>query len=102
MRAPNRSDAVNPALADRQKEAVKGFVPKVRDALRKEFINQLDRLGLRPDGKHMPVERMHLSRESIDVRRRAEALLRRDAVAEGSSERAFHVVVQELAYTLLN
>jgi hypothetical protein len=102
MRATSGAGAVNLALADRQKEAVKAFVPKVRDILRKEFTNQLDRLGLHPDGKHVPVEKMRLSREFIDARRRVEALLRRETIAEHSPERAFRVVVQELAYTLLN
>jgi hypothetical protein len=102
MRATNSADTVNPSLADRQKEVVKAFVPKVRDILRKEFATQLDRLGLRPGGKHTPLEKMRLSRESINARRRVEALLGREAIAEHSPERAFRVVVQELAYTLLN
>jgi hypothetical protein len=75
---------------------------KLRDVLRKDFINQLDRLGLRPDGEHMAVEKMRLPREAIDARCRVEALVRREAIAEGSPEQAFRVVVQELAYTILN
>lgn len=102
MSVADQSNLVNPALADQQKEVVKAFVPRVRDVLKKEFANQLERLGIRPDGKHTPLERMRLSQESIDARRRVEALLRREAIAESSSERAFRVVVQELAYTLLN
>jgi hypothetical protein len=102
MTVANRSGLVNSALADRQKEIVKTFVPTVRDVLKKEFTNQLDRLGLRPGGRHLPVDSMRLSEESIDARRRVEALLRRETVAEHSSERAFRVVVQEFAYTLLN
>jgi hypothetical protein len=102
MRATNRTDGVSPALADRQKEAVKAFVPKVQDVLRKEFTNQLDRLGLRADGKHVPIEKMRLPDESITSRRRVEALLRHDTIAEGSPDRGLRVVVQELAYTLLN
>jgi hypothetical protein len=102
MSVISSAEIVTPALADKQKEIVKAFVPRVRDLLRKEFTNQLDRLGLRPNGKHTPLEKMHLSQGSIAARHRVEALLRREAIAETVSERAFRVVVQELAYTLLN
>jgi hypothetical protein len=90
------------ALSDRHKEAVKAWVPKVRRLIEEEFVAQLGRLGLRPDGKYTPLDKMHLPEEAKIARRRLEALLHRDAIAEGSPRRGFDNVKRELAYTLLN
>jgi hypothetical protein len=94
--------AGSPGLSDRHKEAVKAWVPAVRQLLEGEFAGQLARLGLRPDGKHQPLEKMRLPDAAVSVRRRVEALIARDAVAEGTPRRGYDNVVRELAYTLLN
>ena len=45
-------------LSDQHKEAVRSWVPKVRGVLEKDLTAQLERLGVRPDGKHVPIETM--------------------------------------------
>lgn len=90
------------ALSDRHKEAVRSWVPKVRRVLEDEFAAQLERLGFKPDGKHTPVDKMRLPDEAVAGRRRIEALVARDSIAEGSAERGYENVKRELAYTLLN
>ena len=77
-------------------------MPKVRRVLEEEFAAQLDRLGLKPNGKHTPVRKMQLSEKAIRMRERVEALLARDRIAEGTAERGFDNVRRELAYTVLN
>ncbi len=90
------------ALSDQHKDAVRSWVPKLRTLVEKEFRDQLDRLGLRPNGKHKPVSEMALPAGSAEVRNRVEALLARDVIVEGSPQRGFENVVRELAYTLIN
>ena len=90
------------ALSDHLKESVKSWVPKVRRVLDEEFAAQLERLGLRRNGKHVPISKMSLSEASAAVRSRVEALVARDSLAEGSPERGYDNVVRELTYTLLN
>ncbi|MBI2568437.1 MAG: Eco57I restriction-modification methylase domain-containing protein [Candidatus Schekmanbacteria bacterium] len=89
-------------LGGDHKEAVKAWVPKVRRILEEELEAQLDRLGLKPTGKHTPVEKMRLPEEAARTRRRVEALLARDRIAEGTAKRGFDNVKRELAYTVLN
>ncbi len=88
--------------SDRHKDAVRSWTPRVRKALEEDFTAQLDRLGMRADGRHEPIERMHLPDESKAIRRRVEALLAREVTAEGSAGRGFANVLRELTYTLLN
>ena len=90
------------ALSDQHKEAVRSWVPKVRGVLEKDLTAQLERLGVRPDGKHVPIDTMPLSAEARTVRTRVEALLRHDALAEGSQRRGYENVLRELTYTFLN
>ncbi len=90
------------ALSDKHKEAVKGWVPKARDMLEKEFDAQLKRLGLRHNGKHTPVGQMSLPEADVQTRRRVEALVQHDTLAEGTAKRGYDNVKRELAYTLLN
>jgi len=90
------------ALSDSLKEAVKTWVPKVRRALDEEFVAQLGRLGLRRDGKHVPVDKMSLPEASIAIRRRVQALVSRESLSEGTPERGHDNVIRELTYTLLN
>lgn len=90
------------ALSDRLKEAVKGWVPKLRAALDNEFEAQLKRLGIKRNGKHDPIDKMRLPDESKAIRRRMEALVTREAMSEGTPERGFDNVLRELTYTLLN
>jgi Eco57I restriction-modification methylase len=90
------------ALSDTLKEAVKAWVPKVRQVLDKDFAAQLDRLGIRRDGKHKPVARMSLPDASITIRGRVEALVARESLSEGTPERGYDNVKRELTYTLLN
>ena len=90
------------ALSDRLKEAVKTWVPKVRQALDNEFAAQLDRLGIRRDGKHRPLDKMSMPEASVAIRRRVEALVLRESLSEGTPERGYDNVKRELTYTLLN
>ena len=89
-------------LSDRQKEAVKSWVPRVRNALELDFSAQLERLGIRPSGKHTPLDQMKLPDEAVTIRRRVEALLAHETLGEGSTKRGFDNVLRELTYTLLN
>lgn len=90
------------ALSDSLKEAVKAWVPKVRRALDDEFGAQLGRLGVRRDGNHVPLDKMSLPALSVRVRHRVEALVARESLSEGTSERGYDNVIRELTYTLLN
>lgn len=100
---PPQSTGSRHALSDQHKVAVRSWVPKLRQTLEKHFEEvQLRRLGLKPNGKHTPLEKMSLTDDDMAVRRRLEALVARDSVAEGSSARGFDNVKRELAYTLLN
>jgi Eco57I restriction-modification methylase len=100
---PSQGAASRQALSDQHKVAVRSWVPKVRQTLEKHFEEaHLKRLGLRPNGKHTPLDKMSLTEDDVAVRRRLEALVARDSVAEGSPERGFDTVKRELAYTLLN
>lgn len=90
------------ALSQQHKEAVKAWVPKLRRVLEDEFAAQLERLGLQRSGKHRPLDKMSLPDSAVAMRRRIEALLARDAIAEGTPERGYNNVIRELAYTLLN
>ena len=99
---PQQAAASRQALSDEHKEAVRSWVLRVRRVLEDEFAAQLERLGLKPSGKHTPVDRMRLPDETLAVRRRVEALIARDSIAEGSAERGYENVRRELAYTLLN
>ncbi len=102
MHATPQENQALAALSDRHKEAVRGWMPQVRRFLENEFAAQLERLGLRPDGEHTPIDKMRLTDEALAVRRRVEALLRREAIVEGSLCRGYDNVKRELAYTLLN
>jgi hypothetical protein len=90
------------ALSDRHKEVVKAWVPRARTLLEKEFAAQLERLGLSRDGKHKPIDKMRLPNDAVAVRRRVEALMARDTIAEGTPQGGYDNVKRELAYTLLN
>ena len=90
------------ASSDRHKEAVRSWAPRVRKTLEEDFAAQLERLGMRPDGRHTPLDTMRLPDETKATRRRVEALLAREVEAEGSAERGFGNVRRELTYTLLN
>jgi len=90
------------ALSEQHKDAAKTWVPKIRRVLEDEFEAQLHRLGLKPDGRHTPLEQMGLPEEAIRTRHRVEALVRRDEIAEGSPKGGFDNVKRELTYTLLN
>lgn len=90
------------ALSDSLKEAVKSWVPKARKALDDEFGAQLERLGLRRNGKHVALDKMSLPAASLAVRKRAEALVARESLSEGTPERGYDNVIRELTYTLLN
>ncbi|MBM3302232.1 MAG: hypothetical protein FJY85_20055, partial [Deltaproteobacteria bacterium] len=90
------------ALSDQHKEAVKSWVLKVRRELEKDFAAQLERLGLKRSGKHTPGTSMRPAADGESVRSRAEALLKREGLAEGSPQRGYENVIRELAYTKLN
>ena len=90
------------ALSDRQKEAVKSWVPQARETIEQDFSDQLERLGIKRSGKHTPLDKMTLQNEAKVARKRVEAFLSREVMAEGSAERGFDNVLRELTYTLLN
>lgn len=90
------------ALLDEYKDLVRGWVPKVRDVLDKDFTAELKRLGIPATGKPTPVEKMNLPDEDRRVRARVDALLRRDSIAEGSDQKGYENVRRELSYTCLN
>ena len=102
MSTRGHEDVLHEALTDEHKEALKSWVPKVRRVLEEEYEAQLDRLGLKRNGKHTPADEMRLPEKAARTRRRVEALLARDRIAEGSAERGFDNVKRELAYTVLN
>ena len=90
------------ALLDDFKDAVKGWVPKVREVLDKDFTAELKRLGIPPTGKPIPLEKMSLPEVDQKVRTRVEALLHRDSLSEGSEQKGYENVRRELSYTCLN
>lgn len=90
------------APSDRHKDAVRSWAPNVRRVLERDFAAQLDRLGVKANGRHTPLDRMRLPQETRTIRRRVEALLAREVQAEGSPRRGFDNVLRELTYTLLN
>ena len=77
MTVTDKNGSAKRALSEQHKDAVKNWVPKIRDTLEKEFAAQLKRLGLKRDGKHTPIEKMRLPDEAISPRRSAEALVHR-------------------------
>lgn len=93
---------VQQSLADQYKDQVKSWVPKLRKVLQDDFASQLDRLGVRRDGRHKAMDRMQLQPAAQETRKRVEALLRHEAIGEGSAERGYDNVLFELTYTLLN
>ena len=84
------------------KDAVKAWVPKVREVLDKDFAAELKRLGVPPNGKPTPIERMNLPERDKEVRTHVEALLRRESISEGSDQKGYENVRRELSYTCLN
>lgn len=90
------------SLLDTFKDAVKGWVPKVREVLDKDITAELKRLGIPSTGKLVPLEKMSLPEEDRKVRIRVEALLHRDSLSEGSEEKGYENVRRELSYTCLN
>lgn len=84
------------------KDAVKAWVPKVREVLDKDFAAELKRLGVPATGKPTPIENMNLPEEDKKIRTHVEALLRRDSISEGSDQKGYENVRRELSYTCLN
>lgn len=84
------------------KDAVKAWVPKVREVLDKDFAAELKRLGVPATGKPTPIENMNLPEKDKKVRTHVEALLRRDSISEGSDQKGYENVRRELSYTCLN
>ena len=90
------------ALTDQHKEAVKAWVPEVRRVLEEEFGNQLDRLGLERNGKHIPVGEMKLPRARSGYGGASKRSWPETVSPREPRERGFDNVKRELAYTLLN
>jgi hypothetical protein len=84
------------------KDAVKAWVPKVREVLDKDFAAELKRLGVPANGKPTPIESMNLPEKDKRIRTHVEALLRRDSISEGSDQKGYENVRRELSYTCLN
>jgi hypothetical protein len=91
---------VQQALADQYKDQVKTWVPKLRKVLQDDLADQLDRLGLRRDGRHKPIDKIPPSAQ--ETRKRIHALLCHETRGEDSAERGYDNVLFELTYTLLN
>lgn len=91
---------VQQALADQYKDQVKTWVPKLRKALQDDLADQLNRLGLRRDGRHKPIDTIPPSAQ--EARKRIHALLSHETRGEDSAERGYDNVLFELTYTLLN
>ena len=90
------------SLLDTFKDTVKGWVPKVREVLDKDFTAELKRLGIPSTGKPVPMEKMSLPEEDRKIRLRVEALLHRESLSEGSEQKGYENVRRELSYTCLN
>ena len=90
------------ALSESSKETVRPWVLKVRRLAEDDIAAQLERLGFSQDGRHQSTDQLNLAPAALDTRRRVEALLRREALAEGGPTRAFDAVQREVAYTFLN
>jgi hypothetical protein len=92
----------NAVLSDPHKEAVKGWVPRLRKVLDEDFEAQLMRFGFSRDGHHTAEERLTLPAAMLPTRRILAALIERDTKGEGTAQRGFDAVVREHTYTLLN
>lgn len=92
----------NAVLSDPHKEAVKGWVPRLRKVLDEDFEAQLKRFGFSRDGRHTAEERLTLPSAILPTRRKLAALIERDTRGEGTAQRGFDAVVREHTYTLLN
>ena len=68
----------------------------------KDLADQLSWLGIRPGGKITPLGEMNLPDDAESARFRAEALLEREIMAEGSVNRGYSCVLRELIYTILS
>jgi len=95
-------ESTQAALSDQHKEAVKSWVSKARKVLEQDLRAQLTRLGISAEGKVTPLEAMTLAPDAQTTRRRVEALLKRDVIAEGDPKRGYDNVLRELTYTTLN
>ncbi|PKN29028.1 MAG: hypothetical protein CVU64_10380, partial [Deltaproteobacteria bacterium HGW-Deltaproteobacteria-21] len=84
------------------KDKVKAWVPKVRKVVEEDIAAQLERLGIRPGGKAVPIEKMSLADEAKSIRIRLQALLDRETLSEGNVKRGYEAVRREIAYTFLN
>jgi len=89
------------SLTDKLKDDVKAWVPKVREVLEKDVGSQLGRLGIKKSSKPQPLDKMHLSDADRAIRARVEALLLREAAAEGVT-RGYETVCRDITYTFLN
>jgi hypothetical protein len=92
----------NAVLSDPHKEAVKGWVPRLRRILDDDFKAQLKRFGFSRDGRHTAEDRLTLPAAILPIRRKLAALIERDTKGEGTAQRGFDAVVREHSYTLLN
>jgi len=92
----------NAVLSDSHKEAVKGWVPRLRKLLEEDFETQLKRFGFSRDGRHTAEERLTLPAAILPTRRKLAALIERDTKGEGTPQRGFDAVVREHTYTLVN
>ena len=84
------------------KDAVKAWVPKIREVLDKDFSAELKRLGVPSTGKPIPIEKMNLPEKDKKIRTHVEALLQRESISEGSDQKGYENVRRELSYTCLN
>jgi hypothetical protein len=89
------------SLTDKLKDDVRAWVPKVREVLEEDLGSQLGRLGIKKNGRPEPLDKMHLSESDQAVRARVEALLQREATAEGAT-RGYATVRRDITYTFLN
>ncbi|HXM71183.1 MAG TPA: hypothetical protein VN970_08615 [Thermoanaerobaculia bacterium] len=100
MRADSHDTPQRP-LDSETKRKVKNWVLALRKVLELDFGREMKRLGL-SRSEALPVAKLDLSEEEAGMRRQLDALLAREAKAEGTRERGYDAVRREMAYTFLN
>lgn len=93
--------AVRRALDSDTKKVLKNWVLAVRKLLEDDFARELKRFGIQRKESEA-LSKIDLLPEEQEVRRHIDALLAREAKAEGTRELGYDAVRREMAYTFLN
>jgi hypothetical protein len=100
LRADSHATPSRP-LDSETKKRVKTWVLSLRKILEQDLGREMKRLGLSRNETLSPAQ-LDLSEEEGIIRRHLDALLAREAKAEGTRERGYDAVRREMAYTFLN